>query len=50
MTQPSFPHNKGKVHVSVSKQNMVETGAKAQGGQTGNGSWPCLTLVISLQQ
>lgn len=24
MTQPSFPHNKGKVPQSVSKQNMVE--------------------------
>lgn len=51
VTQPSFPHNKGKVPQSVSKQNMVEKlEPKPQGGQTGNGSWPCLTLAISLQQ
>lgn len=50
MTQPSFPHNKGKVPQSVSKENMVEKlEPKSQGGQAGNGSLPCLTLVISFQ-
>lgn len=49
MTQPSFTHNKDKVPQSVSKENIVEKlEPRSQGGQAGNGSLPCLTMVISL--
>lgn len=50
LAQSYFPHNKGKVLQSVGKDNMLEKlEPRSQGGQAGNGSLLCLTLVIPLQ-